>query len=82
VVNTNNQRLVVIIHGRDNPIVVSDSPEPGPSRLPQLPEGHPHQLVPIEDLSDGGLSSPQSIFDEDAEVVETAVTSRKSSPVL
>jgi hypothetical protein len=42
VVNTNNIRLVGILHGRENPIIVDDSPEPGPLRLPQLPEGYPH----------------------------------------
>jgi hypothetical protein len=42
IINTNNVELVAILHGRENPIVVDDLPELGPSRLPQLPEDHPH----------------------------------------
>jgi hypothetical protein len=83
VVNTNNHHLASIIHRRDNPIVVDNLLEPGPLRLPQLPEGHPHQLVPIEDLgSEEELEGERSVFDEDAEVQETAVMSRASSPEL
>jgi uncharacterized protein YhaN len=80
-----NQQLARFIHGQGNPIVVEDSPEPDPLRLPQLPEGHPHHLVPIEDLA-GSLDreslESQSIFDEDREVVETMVTSWEVSPEL
>jgi hypothetical protein len=80
-----SQRVARFVHNRGNPIVVEDFPEPGPSRLPQLLEGHPHWLVPIEDLVgslDGESLELQSVFDEDREVVETAVTSREVSPEL
>jgi hypothetical protein len=46
-----SQRVAGFIYDQGNPIVVKDSLEPGPSRLPQLPADHPHRLVPIEDLS-------------------------------
>jgi hypothetical protein len=41
VVNTNNTRLVAVLHGRENPVVVESSPEPeaGPSQFPQMEEG-------------------------------------------
>jgi hypothetical protein len=84
-VNTSMTRLAVYEHGRGNQILVKDLPEPGLSRRSLLPEGHPHQLVPIEDLVgllDGESLELQSVFDEDREVEETAVTSRESSPVL
>jgi hypothetical protein len=82
VVNTNNVRLAAVLHGRENLVVVEDSPEPGPLRLPQLSEGHPHQLVPIEDLVESRLLRLLSVFDEDMEVIETVVTSWEGSVEL
>jgi hypothetical protein len=80
-----SQRVAGFIYDWQNPIVVKDSPELGPSRLPQLEEGHPHRLVLIEDLVgslDRELLELQSVFNEDAKVQETAVTSREASPEL
>jgi hypothetical protein len=83
VVNTNNIRLAVVLHGRENPVLVESSPEleAGPSRFPQVEEGNPHHLVPIEELGSGEESGEDEIFDEDREEVES-MTSRASSPVL
>jgi hypothetical protein len=46
-----SQRVAGYIHNQRNSIIVEDSPGPGPSRLPQLPEDHLHCLVLIKDLS-------------------------------
>jgi hypothetical protein len=83
VTNTNNTRLASIIHGRNNPVLVDDlsEPEAGPSQFPQLEEGNPHRLAPIEDLGSTSESGEDEVFDEDREEVES-MTSRVSSPVL
>jgi hypothetical protein len=83
VTNTNNTRLVAVLHGRDNLVLVESSPEPeaGPSRFPQLGEDNPHRLVPIEDLGSVSESEEDEIFDEDR-VERESMTSRQSSPVL
>jgi hypothetical protein len=83
VTNTNNTRLAAMLHGRDNPVLVESSPEPeaGPSRFPQMEEGHPHRLIPVEDLGSALESGEEEIFDEDREE-RVSMTSRQSSPVL
>jgi hypothetical protein len=55
VVNTNNTRLAVVLHGRENLVVVESLPEleAGPSWFPQMGEGDPHCLIPIEELGRG-----------------------------
>jgi hypothetical protein len=86
VVNTNNTRLAVVLHGRENLVLVESLPEPevGPSWFPQTEDGNPHRLIPIEDLygSSGSESGEVEVFDEDREVEETTIMSRASSPVL
>jgi hypothetical protein len=83
VTNTNNTRLASIIHGRNNPVLVESSPEPeaGPSRFPQVEEGNPHHLVPIEDLGSASESEEDRVFDEDRVEAES-MTSQVLSPVL
>jgi hypothetical protein len=83
VTNTNNTQLASLLHGRDNLVLVESSPEPeaGPSRFPQVEEGNPHRLVPIEDLGSASESEEDVVFDEDRVAVES-MTSRQSSPVL
>jgi hypothetical protein len=83
VVNTNNTRLASIIHGRDNLVLVGSllELEAGPSRFPQMEEGDPHRLVPIEDLGSALESGEDEVFDEDREEMDS-MTSRVSSPVL
>jgi hypothetical protein len=84
VVNTNNTRLAAVLHGRENPVLVESLPEPeaGPSQFPQVEDGNPHHLIPIEDFGSASESGEDEIFNEDREVVETAITSWASSPVL
>jgi hypothetical protein len=83
VTNTNNTRLAAVLHGRDNPVLVELSPEPeaGPSWFPQVEEGNPHRLVPIEDLGSASESGEDEVFDEDRVEVKS-MTSRVLSPVL
>jgi hypothetical protein len=83
VTNTNNTWLAVVLHGRDNPVLVGSLPEleAGPSQFPQLEEGDPHRLVPIEDLGSASESGEDEVFDEDREEVESMM-SWVSSPVL
>jgi hypothetical protein len=83
VTNTNNTRLATVLHGRENLVLVESLPEPeaGPSRFPQVEEGNPHCLVPIEDLGSVSESGEEEIFDEDREEVELMM-SQVSSPVL
>jgi hypothetical protein len=52
VTNTNNMRLVAVLHGRENPVLVESllEPEPGPSQFPQVGEDNSHRLVPIKDF--------------------------------
>jgi hypothetical protein len=73
VTNTNNTRLVAVLHGRENPVLVESSPEPeaGPSRFPQVEVDNPHHLVLIEDLGSASESGEDEIFDEDREEVES-----------
>ena len=83
VTNTNNMRLAAVLHGRNNPVLVESSPEPeaGPSWFPQMEEGNPHRLVPVEDLGSASESGEDEVFDEDRVEVES-MTSRQSSPIL
>jgi hypothetical protein len=83
VMNTNNIRLAAVLHGRENPVLVELSPEPeaGPSWFPQVEEGNPHRLVPIEDLGSASESEEDEVFDEDRVEVKLMM-SRVSSPVL
>jgi hypothetical protein len=83
VTNTNNVRLAVVLHGRENLVLVEEllEPEAGPSWFPQMEEGDPHCLVLIEELGSGSESGEDDIFDKDREEAEL-MTSQVSSPVL
>jgi hypothetical protein len=73
VTNTNNTRLVAVLHGRENPVLVESllELEAGLSRFPQVEEGNPHCLVLIEELGSGLESGEDEIFDEDREEMES-----------